>query len=229
MLGVANSYTGPTSVTACTLECNHVDALGSGDLSISGGKVNLNYTGTKTIASLTLGGVPKTATGTYGSVASLADFPDDAFFAGTGTVTIGGDSAYDTWAAGPFLDTLDDSTPTLDFDGGGLPTGIEWVVGGDPTDPGDDAGLAPTGATDGTYLVFTYQRTDAANDDPNTAIKVEYGSDLQGWTEAGLPGDNVVIEETPGSPADTVVVKIPMTLAVGGALFARLNVGVTIP
>ena len=215
------------------MKCNSPDSLGGGDLSINGGKVNLNYTGTKTVASLTLGGVAKTAPGTYGSVASGADFPDDTYFTtgSTGTVTIGADSAYDTWAAGPFpRHPLTDPTPTLDFDGGGLPTGIEWVVGGDPTDPGDDAGLAPTGTTDGTYLVFTYQRTDAANDDANTAIKVEYGTDLQGWTEAGLTGDGVVIEVTPGSPADTVVVKIPMTLAAaGGKLFARLNVGVTIP
>ncbi|MCX6879770.1 MAG: Ig-like domain repeat protein [Verrucomicrobia bacterium] len=47
VLQVANSYTGPTSVTACTLECKHKDALGSGALSISStanSKVNLNYT-----------------------------------------------------------------------------------------------------------------------------------------------------------------------------------------
>ena len=90
VLGVANSYTGPTSVTACTLECKHKDALGSGALSISStanSKVNLNYTGTKNIASLTLGGVPQSG-GTHGSTASPATNKNDTYFSGTGTVTV---------------------------------------------------------------------------------------------------------------------------------------------
>ena len=75
VLAVSNSYTGPTSVSACTLQCKHKDALGSGALSISStanSKVNLNYTGTKNIASLTLGGIPQNG-GTHGSTASPAD------------------------------------------------------------------------------------------------------------------------------------------------------------
>ena len=223
-----NSYTGPTTVTGGTFQCDSAAAVASGDWIISGGMVNLNYAGTRNIASLTLGGVPKTDPGTYGSAASGADF-QSAEFAGTGTVTIGGGTAYDSWAGGSFLGTLTDPSPSLDFDGGGLATGIEWVVGGDPTDPSDDAGLAPTATTDSTYLVFAYKRTSAANSDPNTAIKVEYGTALAGWNDALDGVDSVVIEVTPGSP-DIVVVKIPKTLASPGTkLFARLNVVVTTP
>ena len=97
VLAVANSYTGPTSVTACTLQCKHKDALGSGALSISStanSKVNLNYTGTKNIASLTLGGVPQTG-GTHGSTASPAANKNDTYFSGTGTVTVPLSSAKD--------------------------------------------------------------------------------------------------------------------------------------
>ena len=84
-----NTYTGPTTVTGGTLQCDNMNALGSGALSISGtGKMNLNYPGTKSVASLTLGGVAKTASGTYGSVASGADFQNDTYFVGTGTVTV---------------------------------------------------------------------------------------------------------------------------------------------
>ncbi|MCF7733644.1 MAG: autotransporter-associated beta strand repeat-containing protein [Akkermansiaceae bacterium] len=97
-LSGTNTYTGPTSVTAGTLQCNSPDAVASGDLGITGGVVNLNYAGTKNIASLTLGGVAKTDPGTYGSVASLADFQDDTYFAGTGTVTVGGGSGCAGWA-----------------------------------------------------------------------------------------------------------------------------------
>ena len=89
-LAAANSYTGPTSVTACTLQCNNASALGSGALSISStanSLVNLNYTGTKSIASLTLGGVQQ-AGGTHGSTSSPATFKNDAYFSGTGTVTV---------------------------------------------------------------------------------------------------------------------------------------------
>ena len=79
----ANTYTGPTSVTAGTLKCDHINSLGSGALSVSGtGKVNLNYTGTKAVASLTLGGVVQ-AGGTHGSTASDATHKNDTFFSGT--------------------------------------------------------------------------------------------------------------------------------------------------
>ena len=84
----------------------------------------------------------------------------------------------------PALTSLD---PSLDLDGGSLPTGIEWVVGGNPTQGGDDAGLTPTLDTttdpNGKFL-FTYRRRDAANLDPNTTIAVEYGSVASGWTTA---------------------------------------------
>ncbi len=88
-LAVANSYMGPTSVTGCTLKCDDKDALGSGALSISSGaKVDLNYSGTKIIAALTLGGVAQTVYGTYGSTASGAGIQNDTYFSGTGTVTV---------------------------------------------------------------------------------------------------------------------------------------------
>ena len=135
-------------------------------------------------------------------------------------------AGYADWATGSFpsMLPLTDATASLDFDGGGLQTGVEWVVGGDPTDPGDDAGLAPTGTDDGTYLIYTYIRTDAANDDTNTTITVEYGSTLAGWTPAQDEVDGVIINETDNGATDTVEVKIPKALAAGGKLFARLNV-----
>ena len=91
VLEVPNTYSGPTSVTASTLECNNKDALGSGSLSISSvanSKVKLNFTGTRNITALTLGGVPQPA-GTYGSTSSPATNKNDTYFSGTGTVTAG--------------------------------------------------------------------------------------------------------------------------------------------
>ena len=79
--------------------------------------------------------------------------------------------------------------PTLrfDFDSGSLPTAIEWVVGGDPTNGADDAGLAPTidRTTDPNgKLLFTYRHTAAAKNDAKTTVSVEYGSTLGAWTIA---------------------------------------------
>ncbi|MCF7734347.1 MAG: LamG domain-containing protein [Akkermansiaceae bacterium] len=137
---------------------------------------------------------------------------------------------YAAWAAS--FPTLTDSEPTLDFDGGGLESGIEWVVGGDPTLGSDDAGLAPTAAEDGSGLVFTFARADLANedDDPQTTIFVEYGSTLTGWTPAedGMDGVTILVNDDfyGSDPAiDQVVVTLPESLAVDGKLFARLAVG----
>ena len=87
-LSGTNTFTGPTTVTSGTLECDNANSPGGGALSISSGaKVNLNYTGTKSIASVTLGGVPQIG-GTHGSTASTATNKNDTYFSGSGTVTV---------------------------------------------------------------------------------------------------------------------------------------------
>ncbi len=145
---------------------------------------------------------------------------------------------YDLWAAGPFPSTLPltDPDPEIDFDGGGLDTGIEWVVGGDPTDGADDSSVAPTvdADSDPTYLLYTYRLSDAAAADVNTTVKVEYGSDLSGWNNNIDDGvaDGVITDppvDVPSEDYSLVTVKIPKSLEVGGKLFARLAVAVTSP
>jgi hypothetical protein len=145
-------------------------------------------------------------------------------------------SGYDSWVGGPFTETLTNPDPSLDFDKGGLPTGIEWVVGGDPTQSGDDTGFAPTfDATtdlDGKFL-FTYRRRNDAAADPNTTITVEFGSTLNGWNTAahqGTAANQITISEAPGDAGFTeVTVALPPGLAVSGKLFARLKVLVATP
>jgi len=89
VLSGTNSFTGANKIIAGTLSCSNSAALGTGPLDIStGGKVALNYTGTRTIASLTLGGTAMPA-GTYGSTTSPATNKYDTYFSGTGTVTAG--------------------------------------------------------------------------------------------------------------------------------------------
>lgn len=134
---------------------------------------------------------------------------------------------YDDWAddfAG-----LADPESSLDFDKGGLATGIEWVTGGDPTISGDDAGFAPTfdNTTDPADLLFTFRRRDAAAADPGTSIVVQYGNDLVGWTTAQNGVNGVTIDDSTdlGGGFHQVKVSIPRSLAgLTGRLFARLSV-----
>jgi autotransporter-associated beta strand protein len=209
-----------------------VGALGFDDFVFTdvGGMENGTYTlitATSLTVGNTLGGTLSGAIGT----------------GGTGTLQLNGSnlelvvtglpaaSGYSTWVSGPFAGTLTDSTASLDFDGGGLATGIEWVVGGDPTLASDDAGKAPTfNNSDPNNFVFTYRRRDAAQADPNTAIAVQYSLNLNGWATATHGVDGVTIDDSaiPEAGFRTVAVSIPKALATpGGKLFARLNVVIT--
>lgn len=112
-----------------------------------------------------------------------------------------------------------------DANGDGVTNGIAWVLG--TTDVHMPARqLLPVidHTTEPDYLIFTYRRKADAHSDANTTIKVEYGSDLVGWTEAAA-GEHVIITTTadvaPG--IDSVKVKIHRSLATGEKLFARLH------
>ena len=88
-LSGTNSFTGANRITAGTLSCSKSVALGTGPIDITtGAKVNLNYSGTRTIAALTFNAGAPMPAGTYGSTASPATTKNDTYFSGTGTVTV---------------------------------------------------------------------------------------------------------------------------------------------
>ncbi|MCE9608611.1 MAG: DUF6288 domain-containing protein [Chthoniobacter sp.] len=88
-LSGANTYTGTTTVSAGTLAFSSTASVGQGALLLtSGAKAALNFSGTRQVASLSLGGTAQ-ANGSYGSTASSAIFKNDTYFSGTGTVTVG--------------------------------------------------------------------------------------------------------------------------------------------
>ncbi|MCF7837515.1 MAG: choice-of-anchor J domain-containing protein [Candidatus Marinimicrobia bacterium] len=137
-------------------------------------------------------------------------------------------ATYETWAA---ANGIPGEPDTGDFDHDGLANGIEFVVGGNPT-LNDTASVAPSSSTDGAGLVFTFRRTDLANNDLTATIVVEYGSDLAGWTPAEPDVDGVTIVENPDFydvGIGQVIVTLPSILAVDGRLFARLKVTITPP
>jgi len=140
-------------------------------------------------------------------------------------------AGYAAWADG--FPGLTNPDPTLDFDGGGLATALEWVLDGDPTDPSDDLSIMPT--IDNTSdlngkLLFTFRRNIDAHEDEDTTIIVEYSTDLVEWEDAIHQGEDPehitysIVPDGFGQGIDEVTVALPPTLAEDGKLFVRLNV-----
>jgi hypothetical protein len=128
--------------------------------------------------------------------------------------------------------------PNVDSDKDGINNAVEYVIGGNPANQ-NNSDLLPqvsmvsadpdNNTVNEPYLLFTYRRTDLANSDPLTTIRVQWNTTLGGaWNDAaGTPG--VVILETDnhyGSGIDRVRVYIPKSLAPGGMLFARMAVDI---
>jgi len=216
-----SNYTGPTTVSAGTLRIDRTAALSSGSaLSISGtGKVNLNYVGTKSVASLTLGGVVQTAPGTYGSVASLANFQSDTYFTpgSTGTVTIGND--YDTWLGEFTFAPGADKTATGDPDGDGMSNEEEYAFGLNPT-LGSSVNpiVAPLDPVTGNFQ-YTRRATPAASKLTYTVLT---STDLAGWAAGGATETGF----TTAGNVQTVTVNVTAP-PVGGKLFVRVETAPT--
>jgi hypothetical protein len=88
-------------------------------------------------------------------------------------------------------------------------------------------GLAPVEARkceSGTYLTLDFTRE---NPYAPAKLYVAYGTDLENWTQLEIPatsgtiGGDIEVVVTAGPP-DAVTVKIPVTHADAGNLFARL-------
>jgi autotransporter-associated beta strand protein len=218
-----SSYFGPTTVTAGTLRIDRTDALsGNSALSISGtGKMNLNYLGTKTVASLTLGGVAKTTPGTYGSVASLAQFQDDTYFTAgsTGTVTIGGASDYDTWLGEFTFAPGADKTPTGDPDGDNMSNQEEYAFGLNPT-LGSSVNpiVQQLNPATGNFQ-YTRRATPAATGLTYTVLT---STTLAGWAAGGATETGF----TTAGNIQTVTVNVTAP-PVGGKLFVRVQAAPT--
>lgn len=132
--------------------------------------------------------------------------------------TAGTPTAFQSWVTGAPYNLLgNDALPGADPDGDGISNAIEFVIGGDPAG-GDDSGKLPTGAMVGDNFEFTFRRTALSNYAPLPFA--EYGSDLIGWTPVAAV---TVTEDFYGSGTDRVVASVPLSLAVGGKVFVRLN------
>lgn len=160
---------------------------------------------------------------------------DDINAPGTGTwsVQVTGNTLELVYSLGNAYDAFETANgisgagADTDSDGDGIPNGIEFVIGGDPSGPNSDSSsLLPVATVDATNLTFVFRRTDdSAGFDP----VVQYSSTLASWTPAQGGVDDVVITEDNnfyGTGTDRVTLVIPRELAAGSELFARLRIDI---
>lgn len=220
-LTLAPAYAGDTTVGTGTLSLAQSGLADGSVVSLGGGStLNLAFTGTDTVDALFIDGVQQPA-GIYDSSHASGRF------SGSGTLTVStgpAATAYQTWESD---NGIEGAGGGADSDNDGIPNGIEFVIGGDPSGPDSDSNhlLQPVEKND-THLVFVYRRTDKSiGDNP----RVEYGSDLEGWTTARHEVDGVTIETVDdfyGDDIARVTVSLPLDLADDARLFARLAVDI---
>jgi fibronectin-binding autotransporter adhesin len=227
-----NTYTGNTTVSVGNLTLSGGNAIADANtLIINGGKVDL--ASSETVGALVLG-TTQLGNGTYGSNSSLAAVKDDAYFSGTGILTVGdggGASAYDTWAGtfgGGF--TGNNTAPGIDYDNDGLKNLLEFVLNGDPTS--SQPGVAPALTVTGTDFVFSFNRRDDSV--AETTVLFEYGNNLATWSNATVSAGNstftinatlngTITVNSNNANTDAVSITIPKAASSTGKLFGRLN------
>ena len=143
------------------------------------------------------------------------------------TVAEGGGTNYALWI-GTYFGTETDPAiigANSDPDHDGVPNGIEFLTGTVPNDPTSHGAPSVT-RNSGGDLVVTFQRVDAAN---IYDVTVQYGNDLQGWTDILVPrtataGPPVTVVENGTAPDDiTVIVTGPPSTE----KFARVAITLT--
>ncbi|MFC7339147.1 LamG-like jellyroll fold domain-containing protein [Haloferula chungangensis] len=127
---------------------------------------------------------------------------------------------FDTWLAG-FPD-LNDTSWEGDPDRDGIPTGLEYVLNGNPEL--SDTSILPRASTDGLSFIFTFtRRVDSAEDSVQT---FQFGSWLgDHWTNLSISPPTA--PEVSFGPeidgAQSVTITISRSLAIDGRLFGRLK------
>jgi hypothetical protein len=131
-------------------------------------------------------------------------------------------TSFNDWAADPEqgLTAGVNDGPLDDPEFDGIVNLLEFVLFGDPLVPSPEILPAMSASGDGTWI-FEYERSNLS-EPPATTQVVEYGSDLENWTELAIPlSSDGIVTITPGSESDHVSVAIP---DLGTAGFARLKV-----
>ncbi len=225
-LSGANTATGGTKVVAGTLACASAFSLSQGLLDISSGaKVQLNFTGTRRIPALTLGGAAQTNPGIYGSSTSGApvENQNDSYFGGTGTVTVGLPGATSTTTlaltSGTNPATVGTSLTFTATVAGTAPTGnVTFYAGATRLGTGPvalngalQASITTSSLALGSYAITARYEGDAVNDpsvSAGLAMQVANPADILTFVFPGLPATTI--------SGNTISVSVPYATVVTG-------------
>ena len=236
--GVGTLATGPLVLTGsyvCEISGAACDRLAvSGDLNLNGAAIVLSAVTPATATSYVIA----TYTGTLAAlvtppvISGLGGFALDT--ATAGQVKLVRTASFGKWIDGFTFAAGADKSLTGDPDHDGISNGVEMVLGGNPA-TGMDAALLPVSARvtadighgSQSYFKFTYRMTQASVD-ASVVTDCQYATDptSASWTAAVNGINGVVIATTTDGFATgvhKVEVWLPVSLAQGGRLFARLR------
>ncbi|GAA5121098.1 autotransporter-associated beta strand repeat-containing protein [Luteolibacter yonseiensis] len=173
-----NNYSGATTVNGGTLRITNPVLNNTAAVAIAAGAVlDLPYSGTDLVGSLTLDGEVQ-PNGVYGAIGSGAAHPV-AFITGTGFLQVGLPGFSGFMDGFPNL-TAAQKLPSADPDNDGLSNLIEYAIAGaDPTVPNPTPGTF-TGGT----LSFTKRALAVTNGDISYAILTSQSLEAGSWTVA---------------------------------------------
>ena len=180
----------------------------------SGATLDLEFSGANEVRSLTLNG-SMMPPGTYDSNNT------GGRITGTGSLVIPGPS-FTSWIQTAFQGVSDPAVTGFraDPDRDGIPSGIEFILGGNPATPGDSALLPTLGISD-SILRFTFRRSAAAR---NMQVRVEAAQDPGGPWRSLVDGTDgtVFAEETDGFGPDVDRITVSLPVANPSRAFLRL-------
>jgi autotransporter-associated beta strand protein len=206
----ANTYTGNTTVANGILSINSAYLDHASTVSIGAdGTLDLNFSGSNTIATLILGGVTMPP-GTY-SASTPGDFW--LYLSGPGSLQVGGAvTDYNTWASD--FAGFTDTNPAHDPDGDGLTNQQEYAFGLNPTSGSSvNPIIAPLNKATGQ---FTYtRRTQSLT---TLVYTYEYSTTLSGWTSF----TPTTTSTNSGNPVEEITVTVPAAQLTNSKLFIRV-------
>ena len=214
--GVGALSVGATTLSgtyACDLAGTTADSLAiTGNLNLTGATLAVTEVTPATAPSYVIATYTGSLTGTFATVP--AGYLVDT--ATTGQIKlVKSAGGYSDWADSWTGPVLSDKTPGGDPDGDGISNVMEYVIGGDPRV--SSTSYLPGQAIVGTDLVLSYERSDASETD--TTQTGQWSTNLTDWNDIAP----VLVSENAADP-DSMEIRIPLTNAVGGKLFGRLNV-----
>ncbi len=216
---------------ACEIDGANKDTLAvTGNVDLTGSTLAITVLNAPTQATYPILTYTGTLTGTFATVTGLPAGYSVAYQAGQVVITNAAGDAYSSWTA---ANGISGAGSNVDSDNDGIPNGIEFVIGGDPSGPGSSSSaLLPTVTVDATYMTIVFRRSDeSASYNPH----VQYSTALAAgaWTDAvnGQPAATPVVITTDndffGAGIDRVTVKVPRALqGTGAKFFGRLFVNI---